>query len=225
LNQELLGQQKEWAYNLRSASLLVSDEIQSMEIQDKSEIRATFLASIHFQQIIERRSRIPQAHAATFEWIYSQDSKSTSSWHNFVSWLRNGSVNQRNLYWISGKAGSGKSTLMRYLYEDARIKEYLQQWRSGQHLLIASCFFWNPGTPIQKSLRGLLRSLLNEEESFMPEAAPWRWRSYDLGATILEDWTDSELLNALQRVVKQAKGGMKIFMMVDGLDEFEGNEE
>ena len=59
----------------------------------------------------------------------------------------------------------------------------------------------------------------------MPEAAPWRWRSYDLGATILEDWTDSELLNALQRVVKQAKGRMKIFMMVDGLDEFEGNEE
>ena len=192
-------------------------------------MRARLLASLHFQQITERRSRIPEAHAGTFEWIYSQDTESTLSWHNFVSWLRNRSEEQDNLYWISGKAGSGKSTLMRYLYENARTQKYLTQWCEGKRLLVASCFFWNPGTAIQKSLQGLLRSLLHEllseEQSLIPEVSPWRWRSYDLGATTLEDWTDIELLDALQRVVRHADGSIKIFLMVDGLDEFEANEE
>lgn len=227
--EKFLNKRKLWAHNVHAASLIVSDKLQTTDTRDESVMRTRLLDSIYFQQITERRSRIPQAHAATFEWIYNQESESTSSWNNFVSWLRGGSANQENLYWISGKAGSGKSTLMRYLYEDTRTKEYLRQWSGGQQLLIASCFFWNPGTTIQKSLHGLLRSLLHEilseEGSLIPELSPWRWRSYLLGATDLENWTDSELLDGLQRIVSQVNGRMKIFIMVDGLDEFEGKEE
>lgn len=32
-------------------------------------------------------------------------------WNDFVAWLEEGD----GLYWIAGKAGSGKSTLMKYI--------------------------------------------------------------------------------------------------------------
>ena len=77
---------------------------------------------------------------------------------NFVPWLRG----DDHLFWINGKAGSGKSTLMRFLTEDSRLKENLSAWTSDRRLIILHHFFWSAGSVEQKSINGLLRKLVHQ---------------------------------------------------------------
>jgi hypothetical protein len=119
---------------------------------------------------------------------------------------------------------------MRYLLDDERTEEHLQVWAGDRKLLLADCFFWNPGTKIQKSQNGLLRSLLHgllkQSPNLIPVVSPWRWRSYDFGAVNMEPWSDGELTRALHGCVKAAAAeNLYIFLFVDGLDEFEGPED
>ena len=55
------------------------------------------------------------------------------------------------MFWVSGKAGSGKSTLMKYLKSDPDTESNLWAWANGPKLVTASYFFWNAGTDMQKS--------------------------------------------------------------------------
>ena len=75
---------------------------------------------------------------------------------NFSQWLRS----EQKLYWINGKAGSGKSTLMNYICQDYRRLELLRDWSADRLLLTTVYFFWSAGSRLQKSIDGLLRSLL-----------------------------------------------------------------
>ena len=75
-------------------------------------------------------------------------------WDNFSDWLKS----ESNIYWISGKPGSGKSTLMKFIVESPATKEALQSWATDT--LIVSHFFWKPGSTMQKNTKGLLCSIL-----------------------------------------------------------------
>ncbi|KAI0123648.1 hypothetical protein BJ170DRAFT_697458 [Xylariales sp. AK1849] len=63
-------------------------------------------------------------------------------------------------FFICGKAGSGKSTMVKYLGYDIAIQEKLKQWSSDRKLVFARFFFWNSGDELQMSLDGLYRALL-----------------------------------------------------------------
>jgi NACHT domain len=197
--------------------------------QNRSNLLNTMLLdSIYFVQIQERRSNIREAHHSTFEWVFRPSSESGGRWTNLVQWLR-GTEGGQNVYWVTGKAGSGKSTLMRYLYEAHQTKGHLKVWAGDSNLLTACCFFWNPGNAIQKSLNGLPRTLLHELLAESPDCiklvAPWRWRSLELGAKFQEPWTDSELLNVLDGFFQHNITDTRICVFVDGLDEFYGTDE
>lgn len=77
--------------------------------------------------------------------------------------------------------GSGKSTLMKYLYDHKDTIRYLQRWSRNARLVKASFYFWNPGEGMQKSLEGLLQSLLYHVLHACPDLAPnlcsERWNS------------------------------------------------
>ena len=77
-------------------------------------------------------------------------------WSDFACWLKSG----HGVYWINGKAGSGKSTLMSHICGHNRTLELLQEWSSHRRLLTPSFFFWNSGSRQQKTIDGLLRSLV-----------------------------------------------------------------
>ena len=126
------------------------------------------LDALHFRSINERRTTISKAHQRTFQWIYYEKVSQNSRWDNLPEWLRNG----RGCYWINGKAGSGKSTLMKYILENQRTTEALQQWSCSSELVVTSFFFWYAGTPLQKSQTGLLRSLLVDVLDRRPDLAP-----------------------------------------------------
>lgn len=187
------------------------------------------LSTLYFTQIRERRSQIHPAHRKTFDWIFqrSESAEPNQSFSNFIEWLED-VPSPRGLYWISGKPGSGKSTLMRYLSEDERTMNALAVWANSKSILGASCFFWLSGTEIQKSLNGLLRSLLHDlltkVPSMIPDVAPWRWRAADFGSH-LPPWTNSELLKAFQELVEIASHEHCLFIVIDGLDEFDGDND
>lgn len=95
----------------------------------------------------------------TYEWIFDDQFgkyRTKSQWTNFPEWLRSGS----KIYWINGKAGSGKSTLMNYICDHERKEKLLKQWSVNRRLLVPTFFFWNAGARLQKSIEGLLRSII-----------------------------------------------------------------
>ncbi|KAL2006443.1 hypothetical protein VTN00DRAFT_9111 [Thermoascus crustaceus] len=86
--------------------------------------RSLILAHLEFHDMRDRHESIPKAHQDTFEWIYQTPRDgSTYPWDDFAAWLRNS--DQASLYWITGKAGSGKSTLMKFIYNNPRTYEHL----------------------------------------------------------------------------------------------------
>ncbi|KAI8169733.1 hypothetical protein K4K49_010886 [Colletotrichum sp. SAR 10_70] len=106
------------------------------------------LASLYFRQEYDRFHDINSAHKGTFEWIFrdSPSAADKATWSNFDDWLRH----HAGIYWISGKAGSGKSTLMKLLGTDERSRAALLKWSVGSRLLILSFYFWSPATVIAR---------------------------------------------------------------------------
>ena len=52
-------------------------------------------------------------------------------WNSFSSWLQSND----NIFWIRGKPGSGKSTLMKFIINDDSTKHLLQYWSPNTRLL------------------------------------------------------------------------------------------
>lgn len=73
-----------------------------------------------------------------------------------------------SLFWITGKSGSGKSTMMKYLHQTGRTKEALSQ-NSRKILAMLAFFFHAGGAETEKSLDGLLRFLLYQLLLEVPE--------------------------------------------------------
>lgn len=185
------------------------------------------LDSLYFTRIEERRERIPQAHAKTFSWLFEEAARDTNEYSHFRCWLET-DIPHKNIFWICGKPGSGKSTLMKFLEETEATKHHLEKWAGGCDILVARCFFWKEGTTFQKSLLGLVRSLLyrllTQRRCMVPRVDPWRWRALYLGASQLDEWSDTELKLAFQTLLNNLQGTTKVALLVDGLDEFDGDE-
>lgn len=176
------------------------------------------LQSLHFEQIQERQSEIRPAYARTFEWTLADDSVV-----NLAAWLRTGG----GIYWVSGKAGCGKSTLMKFLLRHDKTQELLREWACPKRLLVLAHFFWAPGTPLQKSQAGLLRTLLfqllAECPELIPSVCPSRWGSDKF--TYLQSWTSEELLGSLRALATLETLPVRICLFVDGLDEYQGDHQ
>ncbi len=174
-------------------------------------ITKRILDALHFRSINERRSTISKAHRRTFRWIYRDKISRTSSWDDFPKWLTAG----RGCYWINGKAGSGKSTLMKYILENQRTTDALEKWSGSADLVVATFFFWYAGTPLQKSQVGLLRALLldvlNRRPDLVPVLFPGLYRSLiSEQASGSIDLTYKELRSAFLTLCSSIPEGLKV---------------
>jgi len=185
--------------------------------------RQRFLAKLSFSEKDDRELNIVQAMKDTFDWIYRDPQPMSMPWTNFSEWLGQGT----GIYWITGKAGSGKSTLMKFLNADPRTKEFLEEWCVGVPLYTAGFFFWNSGTEAQASYDSLLRSLLfgilSTNTSLIPQLFPDRWSVLSLFETDPEPWRATELLRAFRKLASPEYQTFRFFFFVDGLDEFSGD--
>ncbi len=180
------------------------------------------LGGLHFWAMRMREASITEAHERTFEWIF-EDQPVSGPQVNFKEWLSYGD----GIYWIAGKAGSGKSTLMKYLASEPRTECILQTWAGNEALVVGKFFFWNAGNVMQKSQEGLLQSLLYEVLSQCPQlmesVCPSRWRSSDLYDTHSEPWTKHELIESFDLLSRVPDLSSKFCFFIDGLDEYQGD--
>ena len=180
------------------------------------------LSGLHFWTMKMREASITEAHERTFQWIF-EDQPVSGPQVRFKEWLRYGD----GIYWIAGKAGSGKSTLMKYLVSEPRTESTLQAWAGNEALVIAKFFFWNAGNAMQKSQEGLLQSLLYEALSQCPQlmesVCPTRWRSSDSYDTHSEPWSKQELIDSFDLLSRVPDLTTKFCFFIDGLDEYQGD--
>ena len=81
-------------------------------------------------------------------------------WPSFPKWLSLEPSSGGPLYWISGKPGSGKSTLMKFIVSSSEVASIHKA--SGSPYLLCSHYFWSAGSEMQCSMKGLLCSLLHQ---------------------------------------------------------------
>ena len=185
------------------------------------------IESLEFPEMSLRRFAIPNAYDRTYGWIFDEEA------HDFAHWLRNG----QDIYWVSGKAGCGKSTLMKFIGGHERTQDLLSVWAGSHRLVFAEFFFWYLGTTLQKSVEGLLRSILFQIlrncPSWVKTAFPavWEGRHQQLMGHFSQ-WSEQELTQALHDLAtydsevsqdpQQAESTMFCFF-IDGLDEYNGD--
>ncbi|KAK0286016.1 hypothetical protein LTR91_000522 [Friedmanniomyces endolithicus] len=176
------------------------------------------LKTLHYHGMFDRHLNIPYTYGKTGHWMF--DPKRTS----FEPWLQHG----HGIYWICGKPGSGKSTLMRFLSQQLQTDQRFRVETSGLPVTVVSFFFWNTGTELQRSQDGLLRSLLfqilRECPDLIPIACSERWTQVEGLRHFEEPWTRKEVRQAFDRVVHQKDLQRSFFILIDGLDEFSNDE-
>lgn len=67
--------------------------------------------SLRYEGMEDREERITEAYDTTFQWVFEDPLATQVKWSDFKTFLRS----DTSLYWITGKAGSGKSTLIKYV--------------------------------------------------------------------------------------------------------------
>ena len=85
------------------------------------------LRCLSFSDMHGRFEAVDSAHFKTFEWIfeeYEEQGRDRSARESFIQWLSSGT----GIFHISGKLGSGKSTLMKFLCDHDRTHAELQKW-------------------------------------------------------------------------------------------------
>jgi hypothetical protein len=185
----------------------------------------SLLQALKFKTMQDRREAIAKAHKNTFEWIFKDPTEFHKPWDSFRDWLRSG----QGLYWIQGKAGSGKSTLMEFISTHPNTTDDLYNWSEVNELRVGTFFFWNGGNLEQRSQAGLLRSLLFQIISLqawlIPDIFPEEWGEYftspDSGFP--EEWTLPRLKICFDNLIRLNAHHAKLCFFIDGLDEFDGN--
>lgn len=193
--------------------------------------RDRLLESLFFPEILARHEQVSEAFEGTYEWIFADPRKSNNRrWSSFHDWLMTGD----DIYWISGKPGSGKSTLMKFIISQERTLQLLNSWSEGRKVLLISFLFWKAGSALQNSITGFLRSVLYQIAIESPELVELLTeRDVSLVGGIqfpqnlhaFATWTDERLLSCLKLFLNQIPSTFDICIFLDGLDEFTGNEE
>lgn len=223
---------------LDDSTAAVRGDLNELKLSTESRVhRDRLLGSLTFVGMNERRQQAKESFPNTFQWAFRGDLNKDGGdendgahkshwtdhthyikWDSFEDWLRSGT----QVYWISGKPGSGKTTLVKYLLSDTRTRDALDVWNHGS--VVLSHFFWRPGTPMQQNIKGLLCNLLYQilevdaalienMTSHFPET---RHKSMHT------DWSVSELTRVFLALLKGSEKPICIFL--DGLDEVDPDD-
>lgn len=146
----------------------------------------------------------------------------------FASFLRE----SKGVFFCCGKAGSGKSTLMKYINGHTQVRGQLDRWSGDKRLVLISIFFWNSGDELQMSMEGFYRCLLFQVVQQCPEVLPKVFPDRQLQENSdirsirgeLLPFRFSELEDATRRLLATSEFPSHRFcFLIDGLDEYKGD--
>ena len=132
------------------------------------------------------------------------------------------------MYWIQGKPGSGKSTLMKFAMRDPRMTKLLasdgmEQWS------LAAFFFHDRGSEKQKTLVGMLQEILRSILQQIPALSRYVIPAYlelvRSQRTRCPSWDFSSLKSALVSLIEQRHVKMRVLLLLDALDEHQGDND
>lgn len=235
-----LKKNEEWRQELLEAAQkdprLSSSPYAGTEQPKLENFARQLLRKLPFESMRRREEQVPEAHEKTFGWVFQPpdaqhtEENGTRSWTSFVDWLENGS----SLYWITGKAGAGKSTLMKLICTDNRTTTLTRNWAKDHPVVISYCYLWNSGAELQMSQDGLLRTLLygalyqrNQAATegyfdLIAKCFSERWEIHEfLEPVDLWPISGAELQLALERLVGFDPTTRYVFF-IGGLDEYSG---
>lgn len=155
-----------------------------------------------------RKATISNAHTRTCHWL--------SSSPEYISWLDDTRLHDHNGFlWIKGKAGAGKSTLMKYAL--------MQTNYSLDGTIVLSFFFNARGDHLEKSTIGAYRSLLHELLKKIPSLKKV-FQALDPMPQHIEfshyQWTLANLEHFLCKAIQQLLVEQKrVICFIDALDE------
>ncbi|KAH7033579.1 uncharacterized protein B0I36DRAFT_383412 [Microdochium trichocladiopsis] len=213
--------------------------------QEQKDATRRLLRSLTFPSMNARRNMSALEHAkGTFDWVFERDKRCCNHEHERLSashsiqrheafgalhlWLLD---TQQRVFWINGHAGTGKSTLIHYLTDALRCDSLPDALKTDLGNLIAlSVFIWASGDEMQRSIKGLLCSLLHQLlklDSMLANATTWTEASW-WEKESLADWSEPELDLALQAALRRQRDidpSKTVLLFVDGLDEISQEDD
>ncbi|KAJ9604910.1 hypothetical protein H2200_010299 [Cladophialophora chaetospira] len=115
--------------------------------------------------IEQNQPTVEQPHESTFSWVFNEFSTPFGGRVDFTRWL----ARESGIFWISGKAGSGKSTLVKHICTSERTTTELGKWSHQHYLMTAAFFAWSSGTSFERTEHGFCRSVLHQLLSGRPD--------------------------------------------------------
>lgn len=203
--------------------------------KEQEKLRSRILSTLWFPEMNARENDIQEVPEETVRRIFEKENEDAKSKNADLDFYPPDSAQQDAarrrssqfrqwleaddpIFWISGKAGSGKSTLMKFLVQDQRTKDCLDKW--GPNVMICRYFFIELGeNRLQRQFRGCLRALLHQIFASKPH-------TLDLLLQIKprlkpkqseHDWSLEELRDYLLEALRVE--GSRFCLFLDGLDE------
>ncbi|KAH8766531.1 hypothetical protein BGZ57DRAFT_492627 [Hyaloscypha finlandica] len=183
----------------RIATLTPRDKKRAIDADQRQRI----LDCLRFDQIDTRHMTIKTAHAKTCKWLLNKP--------EYRDWLDvNEICNHHGFLWIRGKPGTGKSTLMKFAFANAKniMKE----------TIIISFFFNARGNHLEKSASGMYRSLLFQLLEKLPELQTLFDTLLLSTPTDFDRW-DIEVFKNIFALAIENLGQHHLLCFIDALDE------
>lgn len=186
--------------------------------------------SLRYETMDIRKEAIVDTFESTYKWIFdppsSRPDPKEQTFSHLPNWLSGSSSYP---FWITGKPGSGKSTIMKFIVNHEATAQYLSQWADEYPLQKVSYYAWKPGMSLDKTEDGLLRSILfqilDHDPTLIAKVCSRRWAMlyFFRGSpwVPLPDWTSWELVECLHNILAEVVLSMRLAVFIDGLDEFE----
>ncbi|CAM1502182.1 Fc.00g041660.m01.CDS01 [Cosmosporella sp. VM-42] len=215
---------KRWSLDSSMATGSMADYQAQTEHYDISQ---EISKGLYFESMHDREDSVANNFEATYEWIFQREPKQENGkplWASFPEWLECGS---KTPYWITGKPGSGKSTIMKLIARHSGLRMHLLPWAGSLPIVITNYYAWNSGFNMQKAWEGLkktvLHQVLNQKPSSIPRIAPRRWALFQAlrDPQSFPAWETWEVDESFEALLKECGKSMAVALFVDGLDEFE----
>lgn len=179
-------------------------QTQSPAVGSDNQNRHDVLEELSFRGMNDRLASVCPAFPRTCRWMLDQP--------EYLSWR---DAEQRHLHrgvlWIKGNAGTGKSTLMRFLHDT-------QEQHLGE--LVVSFFFnAQSSDALAKSVEGMYRSLLHQVYSRFPHLMSTLLQRHVPSKQKQESWNTAILANSFRDAILGISGDERVTLFVDALDE------